>query len=357
MNQPTQWMLYGANGYTGRLIAEEALARGMKPTLAGRGQQTIHALAEELGCPAAAFALDDVDQIARRLAGLRAVLNCAGPFSATAAPMMAACLAAGVHYLDITGEIPVIEAAASLSQRALAAGVALIPAVGFDVVPSDCLAAMLAARLPGAVRLELAFTGTGTISPGTARTMLEALPQGGRARIDGRITPVPPAWKTIEVPFREGLRPAVSVPWGDVASAWHSTGIPNIEVYLAMSARQIRWLRRLRGLIPLLRLAPARGPMRWAIRRFLAGPSAEERRTARGSFWGRVTDANGRSVEATLLTPSGYQLTVWAALASLEKVLEGDAPAGFSTPSKAFGAEFILTIPETNFRWEEGARG
>ena len=138
------------------------------------------------------------------------------------------------------------------------------------------------------------------------------------------------------------------MPWGDVASAFHSTGIPNIEVYLAMSPRQIRWLRRMRRLLPLLRLPLPQGLLRWGIRRFIAGPSAQQRRTARGSFWGRVADAQGRSVEATLLTPSGYQLTAWAALACVEKVLAGAAGPGFSTPSKAFGPEFILTIPGTD---------
>ena len=105
-------------------------------------------------------------------------------------------------------------------------------------------------------------------------------------------------------------------------------------------------------MLPALRLRLLAGPARWGIRRFLSGPSPEERRTQRGSFWGRVADAEGNAVEATLTTPSGYQLTVQAALACLEKVLSGDAPNGFSTPSKAFGPEFILKIPGTDLRWE-----
>jgi len=354
VSQPPAWMIYGAYGYTGRLVAEEAVRRGMKPTLAGRNAGKLEPLARELDCPSCVFAVDDADRIAGHLAGHRAVLHCAGPFSATAVPMMEACLTAGTHYLDITGEIPVIEAAAALHARAVESGVALIPAVGFDVVPTDCLAAMLSAKLPGANHLQLAFAGTGSISPGTATTMLEAVPQGGRARVDGRIVTVPTAWKSMEVPLREGPRQAVTVPWGDVASAWHSTGIPNIEVYLAVSRRQIRWLRCLRRLLPALRLPLPQGLLRWGIRRFIAGPSPEERRTARGSFWGRVSDLQGNSVEATLVTASGYQLTVWAALACLERVLAGAGPCGFSTPSKAFGAEFILTIPETDLRWEKG---
>jgi short subunit dehydrogenase-like uncharacterized protein len=268
--------------------------------------------------------------------------------------MMDACLTAGVHYLDITGEIAVIEAAAARHVKAAEAGVALIPAVGFDVVPSDCLAAMLSRRLPQATHLELALSGigSGTISPGTAKTMLEGLPRGGRVRTDGRITKVPVAWKSMDVPFRDGTRSAVTIPWGDVASAWHSTGIPNIEVYLAMPPARIRWLRRLRPLLPALRLPILRRLLRSAVRRFMGGPPDQAQEASGGSFWGRVWDAEGGSAEATLRTPEGYRLTVLTALASVEKVLDGQVGCGFLTASKAFGAEFILGIPGTDLSWE-----
>ena len=252
MNGQDDWMLYGANGYTGRRMAEEARRRRLRPVLAGRNPAEIMALANRLDCRGRAFPLRSVQAIAGQLRGVRAVLHCAGPFSATAVPMMEACLAAGVHYLDITGEIAVIEAAAARHRRALAAGVSLIPAVGFDVVPSDCLAATLAQRLPTATHLQLAFRLIGTPSPGSAKTILESLPRGGRVRTAGRIVRVPIAWKSRDVPFRDGTRMAVTVPWGDVASAWHTTGIPNVEVYLAMPPAQIRGLSRFGRLLPLL---------------------------------------------------------------------------------------------------------
>ncbi len=345
------WLLYGAYGYTGRHIAEESRRRGMRPVLAGRDAGKVRALAAELDCPAKVFPLDSPERVAENLSGMCAVLNCAGPFSATAAPMIEACLKAGAHYLDITGEIAVIEAAAQLHDRAAAAGVSVIPAVGFDVVPSDCLAAMLAQRLPGATRLQLAFTFSGSVSPGTAKTMLEGLPGGGRVRVDGQIVRVPWAWKTIEVPFPEGPRQAVSVPWGDVASAWHSTGIGNIEVYLAMPRRQIGWLRRMRWAFPAFELQPLQSLFRWWITRLVAGPSAEEHAASRSWLWGRVEDSAGNRAEALLKTPGGYPLTVSAALACMERVLAGTAPAGFSTPAKAFGADLVLQISGTELRW------
>ncbi|MCR4415442.1 MAG: saccharopine dehydrogenase NADP-binding domain-containing protein [Thermoguttaceae bacterium] len=351
MTASSDWLLYGANGYTGRLIAAEAVRRGARPILAGRSAEKIEPLARTLDCPARVFPLDDPSRIGPHLAGVRAVLHCAGPFSATAAPMREACLGAGVHYLDLTGEIDVIEAAAAQHERAVAAGVCLLPAVGFDVVPSDCLAAMLAQRLPGARRLELAFVFTGSMSPGTAKTTLEAIPRGGRVRIGGRIERVPTAWKTLEVPFPGGPRWAMTAPWGDVATAWHTTGIPDIEVYVAVPRGQIRWIRRARPLLGAFGYAPVRRLAQWWIRHFLSGPSPQALDQSTAAFWGRVTDGAGRHVEATLRTPGGYPLTVWAALGSLERVLAGSVAPGFATPAKAFGPEFILEHPEAELRW------
>jgi short subunit dehydrogenase-like uncharacterized protein len=258
--------------------------------------------------------------------------------------MMDACLAAGANYLDITGEIPVIEAAAARNDRALAARVSLVPAVGFDVVPSDCLAARLALQLPGATHLQLAFATSLRMSRGTARTMLERLPDGGRVRRDGRIVRVPTAWKTLDVPFATGRRTAVTIPWGDVATAWHTTGIPNIEVYTAMPAERIRTMRRWRWLLPALRLRVIRIAMAPLLQKLLADSFAEGGGHEGASFWGRASDAEGRSAEATLETLEGYQLTVLTALAATEKTLAGAVPPGFHTPARAYGEALLPQI-------------
>jgi short subunit dehydrogenase-like uncharacterized protein len=352
MSQPPRAMIYGATGYTGRLIARHAAARGLRPILAGRRYEAVAELAGELDCPAVSFGLQPGVQVAEQLKGISVVLNCAGPFSQTAKQMMDACLSAGADYLDITGEIDVIEAAAARCERAKQAGVALIPAVGFDVVPSDCLAAMLADRLPGARVLQLAFTSSGGLSAGTAKTMVEMLPGGGRARIDGEIRHVPTAWKSMEIPFREGPRWGMTIPWGDVASAYYSTGIPNIEVYTSTPPKQVTRMRRLRFLLPLLAWQPLQKLAKRHVERTIKGPSDAEREGGRSSLWGRVSDDQGKSASATLMTLSGYQLTMLTAVAALEKTLEREVPRGFSTASQAFGKEFILSFPETDIRWE-----
>jgi short subunit dehydrogenase-like uncharacterized protein len=351
------WMLYGANGYTGRLIAAEATARGQRPILAGRNADQIQSLAGELKCPARVFSLEAAPDLGQHLRGVQAVLHCAGPFSDTARPMVEACLAQGVHYLDITGEIEVIEWASRQHEQAVSAGCCVLPAVGMDVVPSDCLAARLAESLPQATHLELAFAGALTISPGTARTIWNHAGRGGLVRQGGQITPVPLAWKTTQAHFPGGPRWAMTIPWGDVSSAYHTTGIPNIEVYAAVPRRRIQTLRRLRCFAPLANLAPIRALGRWWIDRHVTGPDHNELTRGRTEFWGRVSNAAGEAAEATLETPNGYALTVQTALAILEHVIAGRVPAGFSTPAKALGSRFIEQIPDVTFGWREATEG
>ncbi|MBM4073358.1 MAG: hypothetical protein FJ271_31215, partial [Planctomycetes bacterium] len=232
-------MIYGANGYTGSLIAREAARRGQAPILAGRNAAAVSALATELGLEQRIVGLDVPQAIDDACRGVRVVLNCAGPFSRTALALAEACLRMATHYLDITGEIDVFEALAGRDAAAAAQGVLLLPGVGFDVVPTDCLAAHLKRRLPTATRLRLGFQSTGgRLSRGTATTMVEGLGARGVVRQDGVLMSVPLAWKTRVIDFGIGPVKAITIPWGDVSTAYHSTGIPDIEVYLAATLGQ-----------------------------------------------------------------------------------------------------------------------
>jgi saccharopine dehydrogenase (NAD+, L-lysine-forming) len=350
------WLIYGANGYTGRLTAERAAAEGELPILAGRREAPVRELAERLDLPWRAFGLDDAAELEAQLRDVDLVLHCAGPFSATSRPMVQACLATRTHYLDITGEIAVFEGVLAQDARAKEAGVVLLPGAGFDVVPSDCLAAALAAALPGAVQLELAFaTLGGRLSPGTTKTMLEGLPHGGCVRKDGRLTSVPAAHRTRSVPFARKARPCVAIPWGDVSTAYHSTGIPNIVVFTAQPRLMTAAMKASRPFAGLLRSPRVQSFLRAAVDRFVHGPSEEERRAARTELWGAVTDAEGRRVEGTLEVPEGYSFTVDASLVIAERVLAGDVAPGAWTPSCAFGAEFVTTLPHTELRVPAGS--
>ncbi len=348
-------MIYGATGYTGRLIAARAVELGLRPVLAGRDDASVRGLATDLGCDWRAFPLTDPAAIMAGLKEMAAVLHCAGPFSATAVPMLEACLAARAHYLDITGEIEAIEAAHQRGGRARDAGIVLLPAVGMDVAPSDCLAARLASALPSAARLQLAFYGLTTLSRGTAATVWENIGRGGRVRQDGRIIRVPVAWKVRQILFASGPRWALTIPWGDVASAFYTTGIPNIEVYAALPHGRIKMLRRFRGLAPVLGLGVVQAIGRSWIRRTIRGPSEAELSDEHTEFWGRVEDASGHAVEAFVDAPNGYALTVQTSLAIVQRVLAGDVPNGFSTPAAALGGDFLDTLSGVAFTWGQGA--
>lgn len=334
------YLIYGATGYTAGLAARFAAERGQKPILAGRSQAPIRALAESLGLEHRTFGLDDPRALDRGLEGMKVVLHCAGPFAHTWRPMAEACLRTGTHYLDITGEPLVFESLHARDAEARTASVMLLPGAGFDVVPSDCLAAHLKRRLPTARRLCLAFRALGGVSRGTAATVVENLGQGGLVRRGGVLTRVPAGWKTRLVDFGRGPTRTVTIPWGDVVTAFYSTGIPDIEVYAAV--RGPSWAIRCLG--PLFRTRPVQAFLKSRIRARPPGPTDEERARGRGLLWGEAMDEAGRTVEARLTTPEGYTLTALTALLIVSKVLAGHAPAGFQTPSTAYGPDLILEV-------------
>jgi len=341
-----QLMIYGANGYTGRLIAREAVNRGLQPVLAGRNRDEIALLAGELGLPHRVFGLRKLEIIERNLDDIGLVLHCAGPFSQTAEPMLDACLNRNAHYLDITGEIDVFERCHRVHPRARHQGVVVLPGSGFDVVPTDCLAAMLKQRLPDATSLVLAFEAGGGPSPGTAKTSVEGLARGGRARIHGELADVPLAWKTREF-MRDGkARSAMTIPWGDVYTSFVSTGIANVETYMVLPPKTIQRMAWMRRLQPLLRTQFVQDFMKQRVERTTPGPS-EQRRHDSGSYvWGEVRNAAGREAKLALSAPNGYDLTVTASLGIVQRLLGDPKPAGgYFTPSMLMGADYVLKLP------------
>lgn len=343
------FLLYGANGYTGALIAREAARRGLRPVLAGRNAEAVGALASELGLPHVAFDLGHAPLADAALAdhrkGMAAVLHCAGPFAHTARAMADLCLRQRLHYLDITGEVSVFEELQRRDGEARAAGVMLLPGAGFDVVPSDCLASHLARRLPHASHLALAFQILGRPSRGTATTMIENLPHGGVVRRDGVLTRVPAAHRTRRIELRPG-KPVtcMTIPWVDVSTAYHSTSIPNVEVYMAAptALRLLARVSRVAG--PLLGSAAVQGLLKRRVRAGAAGPSDDDRARGRSFLWGEATDPRGGTAVARLEGPEGYTMTVATTLLILQRVLAGQAPPGFQTPSRAYGADLILAV-------------
>lgn len=349
-NTPTAqqpWMIYGANGYTGELIAREAVKRGQKPVLAGRSLAKVEPLANELGLESTAFSLDDVEGATQKIRGMSVVLNCAGPFSATAEPMMKACIAAQAHYLDITGEIAVFELAQSLDDKARSAGIVLCPGVGFDVIPTDCVAASLKAALPDATHLALGFDSRSGFSPGTAKTSVEGLAQGGKVRRDGKIVTVPLAYQVRNIDFGDGAKDAMTIPWGDVSTAYHSTGIPNIEVFIPGSPKMITGAKRANYIRPLLGIKFVQKLIKARIAKTVKGPDETARASMPTFVWGEVTNARGEKKIARIRTANGYSLTVTGALAVVEHLMATKPAGGAYTPSKLIGPDLVTRLPES----------
>jgi saccharopine dehydrogenase (NAD+, L-lysine-forming) len=336
-----EWMIYGANGYTGELVARRAVRLGFRPVLAGRSGGAIRTLAGELGLEHVVVALDDPAALRAALSGVQLVAHCAGPFVATSAPMVDACLATGTHYLDVTGEIDVFESIFARHQEAVAAGVVLVPGAGFDVVPTDCLAARLAASLPGASSLELAFHAGGGLSRGTARTALSGMAGGGRVRRNGVLVPTRAGSPRRRAPFPSGERSVASVRWGDLVTAFRSTGIPNITVYTELPMKG-----RGAALAGVLRSAPLLGLARRVVSARVTGPDADRRARSRSEVWGEVRDADGHARSGTLTGPNAYDLTADAVVRAVRELTDArTCPApGAHTPSMAFGVDFAARL-------------
>jgi short subunit dehydrogenase-like uncharacterized protein len=355
MSGRTEWMIYGANGYTGRLVAAEARRRNLRPVLAGRRADRIEKLAAELGLPVRVFGLDDATAAAAAIADIAVVANCAGPFAATSAPMIDACFSSRAHYLDITGEINVFLAAQRRHADAQAARIVICPGVGFDVIPTDCMAAVLKEALPDATHLVLAFDARGPMSPGTARTMVRSLhlgKHGSRVRRNGVLeeVPLPQSWRNID--FAGGSATAIAIPWGDLATAWFSTGIPNIETYAAVPRATAIASRVLNFVRPLLKSAPGQTLLTQLANR-ASGPSDEQLRTGRSRLWAEVRNAAGERRTAKLETANGYRLTADGTIMAVQYLLTNAPPGGYYTPSMLLGARCVERLPgSTSIRVE-----
>lgn len=336
-------LIYGANGHVGRAASRLAAAQGLEPVLAGRDRLEVEALAGELGLQARIFSLDEPGGIDAALEDVRVVLHLAGPYVWTSEPMASACLRTGTHYLDITGELPVLQALAERDAEARAAGVMLLPAVGLDSVPSDCLVAHLVRRLPGAKRVTLALQtrGPAGLPPGTQRTMIELAHLPDRVVSGGDVV----VRLGLDVPsklvdFGDGPAVALRFQAPDTFVVWRTTGVPDVTMYVALPLL-------LRVGYRLLRLA--RPVFRWrALRRLLQrlvlpGASAEALARSSTRVWAEARDDAGGVVAARLGGPEGAVVwTTRAALVVARRVLEGDAPPGFQTPAGAYGPDLVL---------------
>lgn len=343
------FLLYGAYGYTGQLIARLAAEYGLKPILAGRNEAKLKALAKETGLEYLVVNLTDTNTLIHALHKVPVVLHAAGPFIHTAQPMIEACLETKTHYLDITGEIEVFELAHRYGPAAEQNDVMLMPGTGFDVVPTDCMAKYLAEQLPDATHLDLAFAMRGgRVSHGTANTMVEGLGESGKIRRNGKILDVPLGHRSQTIAFAEDFTTlTMAIPWGDVSTAYYTTGIPNITTFTRVTPAAYSLVGILPYLGWLLKMNWLRKLFRSRISAAPAGPTAEERARGSSYVWGQVSDDEGNRVTARFRGPEGYTLTAHASLIITKRVLAGEVFPGHLTPAGAYGPDLVLEIPGT----------
>lgn len=338
-------MIYGATGYTGQLVAEEAVRRGHRPLLVGRSQAKLEPIARRLGLDWTVADLGDERTLREAVADVELVFHAAGPFIHTSAPMIRACLVGRAHYVDITGELPVFQQTFAQDSAAREQGIALISGVGFDVVPTDCLANYVAAHQPDALTLTIAVAALTEASGGTTQTMLELLPEGGQIRRGGVLQPHPFGRGVRRIRFSDRERTVVPAPWGDLETAYRSTGIPNITTYLASTpttARLMPWGAPL--LQRVLRNRAIRSRLQRLVARRVTGPSETVRQQQRSYLWAQVTNAHGEVAEAWLETAEAYHFTALAGVRAVERLLASTL-TGAHTPASAFGADFVLNVP------------
>jgi short subunit dehydrogenase-like uncharacterized protein len=345
------FLLYGASGYTGKITAEHAVKTGLKPVLAGRTESKIKPLAEALGLDYIIFGLEDISVAAAHLEQFPLVLNCAGPFSRTAKAMVKACLQAKTHYLDITGEIEVFELVKSFHQKAVEQQIILMSGVGFDVVPTDCMAKYLHEKLPDATHLELAWVGLGgSISHGTMSTMVEGLGRSGAIRENGKIVTQPTGKEGKWIDFGGKQQFAMTIPWGDVSTAYHTTGIPNIKVFTGVPKSSYNVMKLQFLFNPLVRISFIKNKIQQYVDKNIDGPTAEQREKGKSIIYGKVTNAEGDIAEARLKTAEGYKLTAEMSLIITQKILATTAlKPGYHTPAELFGHDLILEMPGSKF--------
>lgn len=340
------FLLYGAYGYTGQLIAKRAAAYGLKPLLAGRDAARLSALAAETGFDYMTFPLGDNKALDKALLSTRIVVHAAGPFIHTARPMVEACIRNGVHYTDINGDISCFELIHGYNEKARASNIMLLPGVGFDVLPTDCLALYLKKKQPDAQSLSIAFANSGSrVSHGTAITVAGKLGEGGAKRKDGVIIKTALGQKGMNVNFGAKELFVMSIPWGDLFTAYHTTGIPNIDTFTAVP-KKVYNLMKFQGCFNwLLRSEGIRNIIRRKINQAPAGPDERMLEKGKSLVWAQVKNAGGKIEEVRLEGPESYLLTAIGTLIVASKIVNGAFKPGYQTPAGCFGEDLVLEIP------------
>jgi short subunit dehydrogenase-like uncharacterized protein len=353
--------VYGATGFTGRLVAAELRRRGAEMVLSGRNPAKLEILAEEIGpgVEMQAARLDDPASLRELLEPCAAVISCAGPFQLHGEPVLAAAVETGTHYLDTTGEQPFMRTVfEEYGARAERAGVALVTAMGFDYVPGDLIAALTAGAEPVDEIVLAYWVKDFGPTRGTALSALGMMAGGDVEWRDGALLPASQRVGRGTWDFGPpiGTQRMVRYPAGE-----------HITVPRHVRTKRVRTLLSASTAVPLpgpaasLLMAPFQLVLRTPVRRALEaliprlpeGPSAESRRKSRfvvacearsegGRTWGTVTGSDPYGLTA--------RTTVEGALRC---ATPGYGRRGALAPSQAFDpADFLDALRPAGIEYE-----
>jgi short subunit dehydrogenase-like uncharacterized protein len=337
------WVIYGANGVTGRQVLAQALKQEQRPIVAGRDAPAVRNLANHHGLEAAIVSLDDRAALEALLRRSSRVLHTAGPFSRTAAPMLEACLASATPYLDMSGELDVIAATIARDAEARRVGIPLVAAAGFGVTAGDCIAAHVARRRPRAKSLLIGVDARNRHrSAGAVLSRLDVLAAGGAWIERGALVRGPIAHRRFHGP-PPGSQTFIAAPMGEAISAHRTTGIPDVVAGIPVPRAVAPFMRWLAPPLQVL----ARGPLLRVLvtkngRDTEAAEAAPPKTPLRSTLWARASDDEG-STTSVLETGEGYAFAAAAMVLAARMV--GERPlVGSFTPAAAFGPDFVLQI-------------
>ena len=336
-------VLYGATGYTGRLIAHELDQRGATFAIAGRNPSKLEALSRELDrAPETVVASVDDPGALRAMAGRAScVLSAAGPFKDLGPPVVEAALSSGAEFVDITGEQGFLRWAWGQHQGFTRAGRTMVNAAGFDVVPSDVAAAAACRGLDQVVRLDLGIATSSGLSSGTQRTMAASTGDWWYWD-DGRFKGAP-AGRFVRKFDYPGLGESTSVfvPWGDVVTAPRSTGARVVRTFFRVKPEKARRAHLAWPITHLISKVP--WVSQWLEDRAPGsgkGPSAEERERAKFTIVAEAHTPGGAIQRAVVEGRDPYGLTASASAQVALALANAEVDqVGVLTPSQLFPAE------------------
>jgi short subunit dehydrogenase-like uncharacterized protein len=335
-------LIYGATGYTGRLLAAQAKHRCVETILAGRDPARLRTLAQSMGMPYRVMPLDDGAALDAALRDVTVVVNSAGPFEVTAVPVVEACLRTRSHYLDVAGEIPVLQQIYGYDAVATQWDVMLMPGAGFVIAAADCLAAHVARLMPNADTLRLAFSRGDHVSRGSLTSMVGMIGDVVPVRRNGVLCGVPVGRLQRTFDYGAGPRVSMAVPWPDIFTAWHTTGIPNIEGYLEADIIRRSAYQAMSFIAEPMRLPIVQGMLGRLVKAWPEGPSEAQRAATPKVIVAEAESPYRKTVTARLYTPNVYTFTYVSVIDIAERVLRGEVRPGFQTPAAVYGPDFIL---------------